>query len=386
MRTSNIQWSSAILGSFAILALLPSCDPDELPDPYTGVPKLTTSPAAEIYDTTAVLGGGITANGGETITAHGVVYWPEVQFPGEFFFPGDELDTTTMSPGEIMLGTVGGDVGIDTFGNEMHLVNLNGDILLGTVGGDVGMPTGDFSFNISGLAPNVSYRFRSFATNSFGTGYGPETGFTTASGLVGGELSTPGAGMTDAEGNSYATIILDGREWMAENLRGAVYANGDTIHFMNVSEFDGSMTLWDNQTAPAHCVYDNNGQYQDPYGRLYNWYAVADPRNVCPDGWHVSTEADWVHLESYLGMTPSDAEFMGWRGDPVGGLLKETGLTHWDSPNTQATNASGFTALAGGQCSGGFKGLARVMNHGRGDVSRTMFLMSSGLSVRCVKD
>ena len=71
-------------------------------------------------------------------------------------------------------------------------------------------------------------------------------------------------------------------------------------------------------------------------------------QGVCPDGWHLPSDAEWKQLEMFLGMSQSDADGTGWRGTDEGGKLKETGTTHWNSPNTGATNSSGFTALPGG--------------------------------------
>src|SRR5690554_1783495 len=160
------------------------------------------------------------------------------------------------------------------------------------------------------------------------------------------ELATPGEGVNDIDGNSYNTVVLNnGQEWMAENLRTSRYANGEEITFMEISDQDGSMTLWDNQNVPAHTVYANNQDFEIPYGRLYNWYAVIDPRQVCPDGWHVPSDEEWAELELLLGMSQADTEVLGWRGSPVGGMLKTTGLSFWESPNELATNDIGFSAV-----------------------------------------
>ena len=84
------------------------------------------------------------------------------------------------------------------------------------------------------------------------------------------------------------------------------------------------------------------------YGRLYNWYAVADSRNIAPTGWHVPSDAEWKQLEMYLGMSQSEADGLAVRGTTEGGKMKEAGTTHWLNPNTGATNESGFSGLPGG--------------------------------------
>jgi len=134
--------------------------------------------------------------------------------------------------------------------------------------------------------------------------------------------------VTDQDGNNYATIEIGTQEWMAENLRTTKYANGDPIP--NVTD----SAQWSNLTTGAWAHYENDSQFEVPYGKLYNWYTVADPRNVCPTGWHVPTDAEWTVLTDYLG------------GEAVaGGKMKSTGTEHWQSPNVNATNESGFTGV-----------------------------------------
>jgi len=137
--------------------------------------------------------------------------------------------------------------------------------------------------------------------------------------------------MTDQDGNVYKTIVIGTQTWMAENLRTTMYRNGDPIP--NVTD----NAAWSALTTGAQCTYNNteNAETIATYGRLYNWYAVSDIRNIAPTGWHVPTDADWTTLKTYLG-------------GGAGGKMKEPGITHWTSPNTGATNESGFTALPGG--------------------------------------
>lgn len=72
-------------------------------------------------------------------------------------------------------------------------------------------------------------------------------------------------------------------------------------------------------------------------GKLYNWYAVTDPRGLAPEGWHVPSDAEWTTLTTFLG-----GEYV------AGGKMKEAGTAHWLAPNGGATNSSGFTGLPGG--------------------------------------
>lgn len=146
------------------------------------------------------------------------------------------------------------------------------------------------------------------------------------------QLYTPGSGVTDIDGNTYQTVVINGQEWMAENLRTTKYANGDPIP--NVTDD----TQWSNLATGAWAHYNNDSQYENPYGKLYNWHTVADPRNVCPTGWHVPTDSEYTLLTDYLG------------GESVaGGKMKSTGTQYWQSPNQDATNESGFLGLPSGK-------------------------------------
>jgi uncharacterized protein (TIGR02145 family) len=144
------------------------------------------------------------------------------------------------------------------------------------------------------------------------------------------QLFTPGAGVTDIDGNTYQTIVINGQEWMAENLRTSKYSNGEVIP--NIPD----NSQWSTLTTGAWSHYNNDSQYENPYGKLYNWYTVADPRNVCPTGWHVPSDAEWTVLTDYLGGV-----------SVAGGKMKSTGTQYWESPNQDATNESGFSGLPG---------------------------------------
>jgi uncharacterized protein (TIGR02145 family) len=119
--------------------------------------------------------------------------------------------------------------------------------------------------------------------------------------------------------------------WTLINLDVTTYRNGDTIEQVT----DGA--TWAALTTGAWCWYNNNSANGAIYGRLYNWYAVNDPRGLAPIGYHIPSNTEWGTLRSYLG------------GQLVaGGPLKETGTTHWNSPNTGATNSTGWTGLGSG--------------------------------------
>jgi uncharacterized protein (TIGR02145 family) len=204
--------------------------------------------------------------------------------------------------------------------------------------------------------------------------------------------------VTDQNGNTYATIVIGAQEWMAENLRSTTYANGESIP--NVTE----STAWAQLTTGAWAHSENNSSFESPYGKLYNWYAVADPRNVCPTGWHVPTEAEWSTLVNYLDPNNgNDGEY----SLVAGGMMKSTGTQYWNSPNTGATNESGFSGLSGGlrDNTGFFSGPGqyngnwwtsspdgipyawfRSLDHSTTTILRINMDKRYGFSVRCLRD
>jgi uncharacterized protein (TIGR02145 family) len=136
--------------------------------------------------------------------------------------------------------------------------------------------------------------------------------------------------VTDIDGNVYHFDTIGTQIWLLENLKVTHYRNGDSIP--NVT----SNKVWEHLKTDAYCDYKNNDSITNIYGRMYNWWAVNDPRNICPEGWHIPVYAEWWVLVNYLG------------GEAVaGGKMKETGEIHW-TYNYRATNESGFTGLPGG--------------------------------------
>jgi uncharacterized protein (TIGR02145 family) len=197
--------------------------------------------------------------------------------------------------------------------------------------------------------------------------------------------------LVDIDGNVYQTVKIGDQWWMMENLKVTQYHNGEPIP--NVTD----NTAWASLSTGACCNYNNDEGMMAVYGRLYNWYAVNDSRGLAPTGWHVPTDAEMQTLSDFLG------------GDAVaGGKLKETGTAHWLSPNTGATNESGFTGLPGGsRSSAGVYGYMNAYGSfwsateysGTHAWDRTLSYNSTefphnyeyrykrnGFSVRCVKD
>lgn len=199
--------------------------------------------------------------------------------------------------------------------------------------------------------------------------------------------------MTDLDSNVYKTVTIGKQTWMAENLRTTKYNDGSAIP--NVTE----KNKWYSLRTGAYCNYENTTNINTitTYGRLYNWYAV-NTNMLAPKGWHVPSDVEWKELIDYLG------------GDGVaGGKLKEAGISHWQSPNTGATNESGFTALPSGnrgdpEIKSTFFSIKEIFTvwsatefssdyawrcylfYEDGYVNRNYVGKSRGFSVRCVKD
>ena len=286
-------------GSFIIIAIaliaIASCDGcsgGQLPTPPAPVvvstPTVQTDSAKSVTTTSAILGGNVTTDGNATITTRGICW---------------KADTVAWT-------------------NNTPTPDDNSIVCDGT--------TGSFTASVTNLAPYTKYQFRAYAINKAGISFGGVISF-----------KTPGPTIKDYDGNVYQTVKIGNKIWMVGNLKVTHYNNGDKIP--NVTD----QTTWNGLTAGALCAYDNDTNNVKTYGYLYNYYVVADPRGICPAGWHVPSMDEFETLSWSCG------------GDYVsGGALKEAGTTHWAAPNTGATNSSGFTALpGGGRLPDGFGGI-----------------------------
>jgi uncharacterized protein (TIGR02145 family) len=397
------------------------------------LPTITTTAATLITSTTASSGGNITNDGGAAVIARGVC-WSNNQNPtisdskttdgtGNNSFASS---ISGLTPGTIYCIRAYATNSVGTaYGNQIMIsvlsilptitttmitsVSTSSVAGGGHISSDGGAPItekgvcwstnqnptisdnktidgagiGIYESLISGLTLDVTYYTRAYATNSQGTAYGDQIIFT----LTSGGLSVA---VSDIDGNIYHSVTIGTQTWMVENLRTTKYRNGDQI--INVTD----NTEWAGLTGGSYCWYRNDISNKPVYGALYNWYAVGDIRNIAPAGWHVASDDEWKALSDFLG------------GSTVaGGKMKETGITHWDSPNSYATNESGFTAVAGGfrdQYAGfEFRGIEShwwSSSLGKTDPTpiywalsvgntRTYQLQSSkgtGFSVRCIKD
>jgi len=221
-----------------------------------------------------------------------------------------------------------------------------------------GSGSGSFKISITGLEINTIYYVRAYAVNSEGIAYGEEVTFKTW------DVDE----FSDYDGNIYPMVVIGEQTWMRKNLRVTHYADGTPIP--HVKENWNLLT----QESKAYCWYNNSPHYAYAYGALYTWRAVmngaessdenpSEVQGVCPDGWHVPSDQEWQEMEIYLGMDPGEADTIVFRdrGEDFGGMLKETGYTHWRNPNSGATNLSGFTAVGGGYRAiyGDFRNLER---------------------------
>jgi len=256
----------------------------------------------------------------------------------------------------------------------------------GTITTD-GTGTGVFTSTLTGLTPSATYYVRAYATNSVGTAYGNEVSFTTP---VIPAFTCGTSTVSDVDGNSYNTVQIGNQCWTQSNLKVSKYRNGDSI-FTGLGSTD-----WSSSSVGAYAIYENDTVNNGLYGKLYNSYAVFDTRGLCPTGWHVPTDGEWTSLQIFLGSHP-------------GGALKSTAIQPtpggWNTPNTAATNSSGFTALPGGlryewgqfdkvgnhsywwsSSLTGSINWGRRLHYNDGGIDITFGTRTDGFSVRCLRD
>jgi uncharacterized protein (TIGR02145 family) len=394
-----------------------------------GIPDLTTTEITNITANSAQSGGSITDDGGSSITARGVC-WSTTQNPtisGSHTTNGLGLGSFTSELTELEINTTyylrayATNVLGTAYGSEKSFTTNNGIPDLTTTeitnitansavsGGNItdnggfsitargvcwstsqnptisnshttdGTGTGSFTSEIGGLTEGATYYVRAYATNSVGAAYGNQLSFIIALWQCGSHITYVG--------RNYNTVLIGDQCWMAENLNVGTRING-------------SQNMSDNGTIEKYCIDDNENNC-DEYGGLYLWDEMMEytttqgTQGICPNGWRLPTDDEWTTLTDFLG------------GDDVaGGKMKEAGTSHWCSPNTGATNSSGFTALPGGNrgISGSFCNLGnhgywwsstersgtvawnRHLYHDRDQVYRYYFNKPDGFSVRCLKD
>ncbi|MFA5818585.1 MAG: FISUMP domain-containing protein [Bacteroidales bacterium] len=395
-------------------------------------PVISTTDVTAISYTTAVSGGEVTDDGGAHITAKGVCwntsldptvsnsktsdgtgtgsftssltgltpgttyylrayatntagtgYGNQISFTSAVATVVPTLTTTAASSITSTTATSGGNITSDggaavTARGVCWSTSANPTTALSTKTTD-GTGTGSFTSSLTNLSANTTYYVRAYATNSVGTAYGSNLSFTTTAGS--------GSTITDVDGNTYSTVTIGTQVWMDSNLKTTKFNDGTAIPLVTDN------TTWSWTSTPGYCWYNNAAANKNTYGALYNWYTVST-LILCPTGWHVPSDAEWTTLTTYLG------------GESLaGGELKETGTTHWLSPNTGATNASGFTAVPGGHrnnygsffyvgiggywwTSSGYGSYSwsRSILNDKSNVNRSYYYRQGGSSVRCLRD
>ena len=325
-----------------------------------GSPSVTTSAVHSITDTTAIVGGTVTQDGGDSLVERGICW--------------NNIGTPTLQDQHVVCGT----------------------------------GTGTYSFTMTNLSDSIVYYVRSYATNSAGTAYGSEVSFTT---VPDGQPCPGATTVTDIDNNTYNTVHIGNQCWMKENLRTTRYADGTGI----------ALRSYTSSTTTAYRYYPNDDSSNvSTYGYLYNWKAVmgssssssANPsgvQGICPTGWHVPSDAEWTQLTDYVG---SQSQYVcGGNSANIAMALAST--TGWNSGtnacavgnNPGANNATGFSAFPAGFCSGYYGGFGANALYWSSTESNSSYAWErllycndavvgryggynkdEGYSVRCVRD
>lgn len=361
-----------------VLVALVSCSAEK--DTPKTQPQVATTTLSNITLNTATSGGNVTSDGGDAISARGIVWnttsSPTISLttktidgaglgnfsssinnllPSNTYFVrayatnsigtgyGNELSFTT---GAIIVPTFsttditeitantaisGGNIisdggGAITARGVVWDTNRGATIALSTKTTD-GTGTGVFTSTITGLIAGRTYFARAYVTNSSGTNYGNEVSFTTL----------------------FPIVTIGAQIWTARNLDVTTYSDGTLIPQVT------DPSTWRSITTGAWCYYNMDSANGIIYGKMYNWNAVvgiwneasktdiSQRKKLAPSGYHIPTENEWTTLTNFLG------------GKSIaGGKMKTTGTNLWNSPNTGASNISGFSGLPGGVCSSNF--------------------------------
>lgn len=414
------------------LLVLCSCSRNDLGSDGKTLARLQTIPVINIASSTAESGGIISTDGGSTIKRKGVC-WSDslpsadsIQKTTDGSGPGNFTSKITgLKPNKryLVQAYAENESGL-AYGNQVSFVTSGIDSLVckriihegllirglpaqGVVSKILyfGKTPGAYeekvfqAINIGGMAARLEAG--NFAADS-GFLTLQISGTPSRAGLVAFSITAGGktcplyryTGIEDPEGNRYPTIGIGSQTWMQSNLRVTRYRNGDPIPLVsNISE-------WSNSSSGAYGQQPAGMNEDSLYGKLYNWYAINDPRGLCPSGFHVPGDSDWQTLENLLG------------GSPVaGGKLKsagtlEAGDGYWKNPNAGASNSSGFSALPGGYRDeyGEYKSLStygywwtadapddqngwfRFMVYLNQQSNRTFGSRKNGMAVRCILD
>jgi uncharacterized protein (TIGR02145 family) len=407
------------LGTIAGLCILQSCSEDEV----AIAPIVETAAVSDITFSSAVLGGSITSNGGAEILAKGIAYGTtaEPTIAGDTTNQGTgsdafEIDLTELLPNTTYYARAYATNSVGTtYGEEVEFITQAGLTVITLEASDPtyeqiyinvsvtdegasppttlgvyysktnsvpsdsdleymvnGLGLESIGTGLNGLTPGTKYYFRAVAINAQGTSYSSVVELTT--------LALPN--MTDGSGNTYPSVLINGRVWTAANLVSTKFMNGDEIP-TTVNNVSG-------ETSPVYYwEFNNIASNADTYGRMYTYYAATDTRKLCQSGWHVPTFTDINSL------AVNGAELM------------QTGTTTWGSG--VGTNTTGFNAVGAGirYTDGSFGNIMEIMvlqsattNPNVAGENSTKLISplfgdyfanyaankKYGISVRCVKD
>jgi uncharacterized protein (TIGR02145 family) len=204
--------------------------------------------------------------------------------------------------------------------------------------------------------------------------------------------------VTDIDGNTYKTVKIGDQWWMCENLKVEHYNDGTVLNFIDMNIHD---TTWSNATEGSYCFINDS-----IYGKLYNYQAVSDSRNLAPAGWHIPTDEEWKTMEKHIGMSEVEASNLAWRGTNQAEKLVIKSSIGWPVASLLfGTNEVGFSALPGGvRVIDGFtntsqttafwwtstlesnKAYYRYIDFQHKNIFRQSTYPQYGMSIRCVKD
>lgn len=414
----HIHWIPIVVGIAAV-----ACKKNN-----PAVAVVTTAAATNITATSAVSGGTIVSNGGSAITISGI-FWAthatptftdsiikEGSLTGSFASPLNSLNpNTTYYVRAYAINGVGTAYGnLDSFKTAPGLATVTTTAITnivplsalggGSVWNDGGSPvtargicwsisahpttanfrtsdstgTGSFVDSLTNLGSQTFYYVRAYATNSSGTAYGNEIGFSAA----------PANTVSDFDGNVYPYIRLGTQFWMAANLRTTHFQNGDPIT-NGLSHYN-----WATSTTGAYTYPNGDSATNVKFGKIYDLYVVNDPRNACPAGWHIPTDAEWQTLEFYEGMTPADtgtnnrnargsigAKFLA--GGSTGLNLLNAGIEFNGAYYLFNRQGYYFTSTPSGATGNYYRGFNSVSGD-PGPITRGYG--PYGLSIRCIKN
>jgi uncharacterized protein (TIGR02145 family) len=276
--------------------------------------------------------------------------------------------TTSNAQGLVVLNVGQGQPSVGTFDNInwgsgakfLHVVMSegNGEVDLGTKqmmsvpyalyseDTDVSVSSTGDTLTIGGrsvVIPGISAANQQVPISNSGLGSQVLIGNTTCTNEF---ISITGCGGQTSltyDGRVYDLVEIGGQCWFADNLATDQYRNGDPIP-------NGAEINWATTISGAYSYYYNDPSYDSIYAKQYNWYTTVDSRGLCPTGWHVPSDCEWMYLEGSLGLSVADQQLAEWRGPMVGTAIKSP-LYWWGyltNPAPTGTNSSGFSAIPNG--------------------------------------